>query len=58
MPEPAAPAKAAYEQPTDSTACKRVRALPQSPPFTIVLRTGKRNGNVSEFKLVYITVRA
>jgi hypothetical protein len=54
--EPAASAKAAFEEPKDGTACERVRASPASPPFTIVLRTGKRNGNVRQVQ-VYRVLR-
>lgn len=46
-PEPAASAKAAFAEPADTAACGRLRALPQRPLLTVVLRTSKRNGNVS-----------
>jgi hypothetical protein len=46
LPEPAASAKAAFAEPAGSPACERVRALPEPPLLTIVLRTAKRNGNV------------
>ena len=45
--EPAMSAKAAFAEPAASAACDRVRALAEPLLLTIVLRTAKRNGNVS-----------